>query len=133
MDAKEAKKRAAEISEDLEGIAGQLPMERVVRKHRDFFDELRDMGATWGQIAKLMAEAGLRRADGTPLSERHWSAMYSRASRSNKVAPSAKKQRNGLPQKAHKPEGSVRPEASESPQRNQLIRRLMNRAKNVRS
>lgn len=78
MDSKEAKKRASEITEDLRGFAGQLPIERVIRKHQDFFHELRNTGATWGQIAKLMAAVGFRRADGSPLTERHWSAMYSR-------------------------------------------------------
>lgn len=132
MNSKEAKKRAEQIAEDLEGIAGRLPIERAVKKHQVFFQELRKTGATWGQIAKLMAGVGFRRADGTPLTEQHWSAMMSRIGRGARehtvAAPLSKRPheqgQRAVPQEPHQRE--VRKSGGSG------VRELMERAKNAR-
>jgi len=67
MDKKEALKRAKNFADDLDGIIGQLPMERVVAKHVQFFLDLRNDGVTWPQIAEFMQGIGIRRKDGKPV------------------------------------------------------------------
>ena len=79
MDKKEAIKRAKIFSDDLEGIVGQLPMERVVTKHVSFFLDLRADGVTWPQISEFMKSLGVRRKDGKEVPSEQWRAMVSRA------------------------------------------------------
>lgn len=79
MDKKEAQKKATSFAEDLQGIVGQLPMERVVAQYIEFFNDLRSMGVTWPQVAKLMESVGVRRKDSTSVPAEQWRAMVSRS------------------------------------------------------
>lgn len=78
MDKKEALKKAKIFADELQGIFGQLPMERVVANHIGFFNALRSAGITWPQIAKLMKSTEVRRKDGSPVPPEQWRAMISR-------------------------------------------------------
>ena len=78
MDRDEAIKRAKIFAGDLQGIIGQLPMEKVVAKHIDYFQALRAAGVTWPQISELMKSVTVRRKDGKPVPPEQWRAMVSR-------------------------------------------------------
>ncbi len=78
MHRKSARKTAIKIAEDLEGPLGRIPFERVVEKHIAFFDELRSAGASWPQIADLLAGAGVTRKDGEPMAASQLRATVSR-------------------------------------------------------
>lgn len=64
MDKKEAQQWAKQIAGDLDGPVGRVPIERLFAKHIVFFEVFRETGATWKQIAALLARAGVTRKDG---------------------------------------------------------------------
>lgn len=78
MDKKTAQKIALKIATDLEGPLGRISMGRVVRKHIAFFNELRSEGASWPQIADLLAGAGVTRKDGKQMAASQLRATVSR-------------------------------------------------------
>ncbi len=80
MHRKLAHKTAVKFAKDLEGPLGRIPFERVVEKHIAFFDELRSEGASWPQIADLLAGAGVSRKDGQPMAASQLRATVSRIS-----------------------------------------------------
>lgn len=80
MDKKTAKKQAAQITSDMEGPVGRVPLERVLAKHIGFFNDLRSDGATWPQIAALLKRAGLTRKDGAAIEASQIRATISRIS-----------------------------------------------------
>jgi len=55
-------------ADNFKGPLGPIPLDRAVRRHRDLFEEFRDEGFTWSQIARALAAAGIRRADGSSFS-----------------------------------------------------------------
>lgn len=56
-------------------------MQRVVAEFLPFFSELRADGASWTQIAALLALAGVRSRSGKPVTDGVLRAMVSRAER----------------------------------------------------
>ena len=84
MDMKDIEQRAKLISSETRGLLGPVPLERVVRKHVDFFKELRNAGASWRQIAALMTKAGIYRKDDQPIGHDQWRSMVARANRMSK-------------------------------------------------
>lgn len=77
--------RAATFVTDLTGPLGPKPLERVLSQHLGLFTDLRSAGASWRQIAALMAKHGVARKDGTTIAPEQWAAMVSRAQ--NRVTP----------------------------------------------
>lgn len=78
MDSNEAKKRANQIAQELNGPLGRIPLERVLARHVGFFEELRSFGVTWPQIATLLDNAGVKRKGGGTLSPSQFRATLSR-------------------------------------------------------
>jgi len=74
----ELQKRLKALSDDLEGPLGPRPLDQVLRRHLDLFEELRGAGAQWSQIAHAIAAAGVRRADGGMVSADHLRGTVSR-------------------------------------------------------
>ena len=62
------RRRLKAFADDMKGPLGLIPLDRVLRRHLDLFEELRRAGATWSQIANALAKAGIRRADGNVFS-----------------------------------------------------------------
>lgn len=83
---KAALKEAAPFKATLEGPLGPRPMQRVVSEFHPFFQQMRASGASWSQIAALLAAAGVRSRSGQPLSDGVLRAMVSRAERDRSAA-----------------------------------------------
>ena len=60
------------------GPLGIFPLQKVVRSELAFFDELRQSGASWSQIASLMRGVGLRTKAGEPVSADILRATFAR-------------------------------------------------------
>jgi len=91
---KTATKEAGRFAAALTGPLGPRPVQRVIFEFRPFFRDLRATGASWGQIAALLASVGVRARSGHPLKEADLRAMVSRAERDgaangSAVAPAA--------------------------------------------
>lgn len=80
-DIKVIRRRAAKVVENANGPLGPLPIERVVRTHFLFFQELRAAGISWSQISDLLRDAGLRTRRNVLLNENVLRASFARASR----------------------------------------------------
>lgn len=78
---KTALKEAGRFAAALEGPLGRRPLQRVVSEFYPFFQRMRESGASWSQIAALLAAAGIRSHLGRPLSDGVLRAMVSRAGR----------------------------------------------------
>lgn len=65
------RRRLKAVADDLRGPLGRIPLDRVLRRHLDLFEELRREGCTWSQLARALAAAGVRRADGEMVSVDH--------------------------------------------------------------
>jgi len=78
---KTALKGAGRFKAALDGPLGPRPMQRIVSEFHPFFQQLRASGASWSQIAALLAAAGVRTRSGQPLSDGVLRAMVSRAGR----------------------------------------------------
>jgi hypothetical protein len=46
------RRRLKAIADDLRGPLGRIPLDRVLRRHLDLFEELRREGCTWLQLAR---------------------------------------------------------------------------------
>ena len=77
----ELQKRLKALAADLDGPLGPRPLDQVLRRHLDLFEELRRGGAQWSQIAHAIAAAGVRRADGGTVSADHLRGTISRLSK----------------------------------------------------
>jgi hypothetical protein len=75
------RRRLKAIDDDLRGPLGRIPLDRVLRRHLDLFEELRHEGCTWLQLAPALAAAGGRRADGKMVSVDHLRGTVSRQMR----------------------------------------------------
>ena len=67
-------KAASEIAIDLQGPAGQITLDRVVRRHLRFQDA-QDRWLSWRQLARLLHSASAGREGGQPFSHGHLSAV----------------------------------------------------------
>ena len=72
------RRRLKAVADDLRGSLGRIPLDRVLRRHLDLFEELRREGCTWSQLARALAAAGVRRADGEMVSVDHLRGTVSR-------------------------------------------------------
>jgi hypothetical protein len=72
------RRRLKAIADELRGPLGRIPLDRVLRRHLDLFEELRREGCTWLQLARALAAAGVRRADGKMVSVDHLRGTVSR-------------------------------------------------------
>lgn len=86
---KTATKEAGRFAAALAGPLGPRPVQRVVFEFRPLFRDLRATGASWGQIAALLASVGVRARSGHPLKEADLHAMVSRAERDGAANGSA--------------------------------------------
>lgn len=75
------RRRLKAVADDLRGPLGRIPLDRVLRRHLDLFEELRREGCTWSQLARAVAAAGVRRADGEMVSVDHLRGTVSRQMR----------------------------------------------------
>jgi hypothetical protein len=75
------RRRPKAVADDLRGSLGRIPLDRVLRRHLDLFEELRREGCTWSQLARALAAAGVRRADGEVVSVDHLRGTVSRQMR----------------------------------------------------
>lgn len=67
------------MAEAMNGPLGRRSLQSVIREFLRFFATLRATGASWPQIAALLAAAGLRSAGGAPVSDGMLRAMVTRA------------------------------------------------------
>lgn len=81
MDKNEIDRRVADFAVSLQGALGPLPLERIVKDHLGLFAEMRRNGASWRQIAAMMAKNGIKKKDGGIIDSTQWAAMVSRAGR----------------------------------------------------
>ena len=81
MDRKTADRGARKFAQALEGPLGPRRMQAVVRDHTALFTAWRASGASWSQIATLLAGAGVRSLSGGLVSAAMWRALVSRAQR----------------------------------------------------
>jgi hypothetical protein len=91
------RRRLKAIADDLRGPLGRIPLDRVLRRHLDLFEELRREGCTWLQLARALAlaAAGVRRADGKMVSVDHLRGTVSRQTREKNLrATSPAKERS---------------------------------------
>lgn len=66
---------------------GAIPLDRAIRTDLELFRNLRHSGATWGQIAKALGAAGVRRPDGEVIPEDQILSAVSRQLRNFKESP----------------------------------------------
>lgn len=65
------KGRLQAFAERLSGPLGSVPLDRAIRADLELFRDLRESDATWPQIARALAAAGARRADGSIIPADH--------------------------------------------------------------
>ncbi|WP_375454851.1 hypothetical protein [uncultured Methylobacterium sp.] len=58
----------------------QVPLERVLRRHKSAFDAVLATGRTWPQIARALTAAGARHRRGQPMSAKQLRTVYARSS-----------------------------------------------------
>lgn len=80
---KTIRKEAGGVTRAVNGPLGARPLQRVVCDHLGFFAGLRAEGASWEQIATLMASEGLRSRTGGLVSAGVLRALCSRAASKN--------------------------------------------------
>ena len=76
---KTIRKEASGVARAANGPLGARPLQRVVCDHLGFFAGLRAEGASWEQIAVLMASEGLRSRTGGVVNASVLRALFSRA------------------------------------------------------
>ena len=76
---KNLRAQARSVTRAAQGILGPRSLSRVVSDHIAFFEFLREGGATWDQIASLMASEGLRSRKGNVVNAGVLRALCSRA------------------------------------------------------
>lgn len=78
-DRRTAQREAQRFAKALDGPLGRRPLQAVVRENIGFFMRLRTAGASWSQVAALLARAGVRSAKGGQVAANALRAMVSRA------------------------------------------------------
>lgn len=66
--------------EDLILDGERVPLERVVRQHRNAIADFRSRGLTWRALANLLKSAGAVKEDGRPYSSDHLRVAFDRTS-----------------------------------------------------
>jgi hypothetical protein len=79
-------RRLKAFADSFKGPLGPIPLDRAVRRHCGLFEEFRDEGFTWSQIARALAAAGIRRADGSSFSADRLRGAISRQMKVNASA-----------------------------------------------
>ncbi|MGQ3048284.1 MAG: hypothetical protein ACT6Q8_03835 [Niveispirillum sp.] len=125
MDKDEINQRVVEFADALQGPLGRMPLEKVLRMHIMIFHHLRQAGASWRQIAALMAKHGVTRKDGQPVDATQWAAMVSRSMRSSSIT--------AAPATHSKPASTPIAAEIHSSRRNDIVRSRMRRASAARS
>lgn len=69
---------AAKLAADFFSPAGPIPVERLIARHIDAFENMRASGLTWEQISRLLAGAEIARGDGSAFSPSHLRGVYGR-------------------------------------------------------
>jgi len=90
MTKKSALAEARRLVAALDGPLGPRPMQRIVSQFNPFFQRLRKDGASWAQIAILLASAGLRSRSGQRITADILRAMVSRSMRGRPASYGAK-------------------------------------------
>ena len=80
---KTIRRQASGVARAANGPLGARPLQRVVSDHLEFFTGLRAEGASWDQIAALMAAEGLRSRAGSVVSAGVLRTLCSRAAAKN--------------------------------------------------
>jgi len=126
MKKEEAQKRAKVFAKDLQGIFGRLPVERIVSRHLDLFQELRTAGITWKQIADLMYSVGVTRESGKKIPREQWTSMFSRALKKSHSTES-------MPVPKPSPKETVDSKATLSKSANQIPETVTQEKKSIRT
>lgn len=90
-------RRLKALADNFRGPLGPIPLDRAVRRHRDLFEEFRDEGFTWSQIARALAAAGIRRADGSSFSADRLRGAVSRQMKVKASASTNRPRENAIP------------------------------------
>lgn len=72
------KQVSARLAADFFSPAGPIPVERLVTRHIDAFEDMRTSGLTWEQISRLLAGAGVLRNNGSAFPPSHLRGIYGR-------------------------------------------------------
>lgn len=102
------RRRPKAVADDLRGSLGRISLDRVLRRHLDLFEELRGEGCTWSQLARALAAAGVRRADGEMVSVDHLRGTVSRQMRENAPVLQDSPTKDRAPQQTAAPVGRTR-------------------------
>jgi hypothetical protein len=70
--------RLAIAGSDYVGLAGPIPLERLLRKHHRLLIDLRASGMTWEQISRLLAGAGVVHRNGRAFPPSHLRGVFGR-------------------------------------------------------
>lgn len=97
-------RRLKALADNFKGPLGPIPLDRAVRRHRGLFEEFRDEGFTWSQIARALAAAGIRRADGSSFSADRLRGAVSRQMKVTASAPTGQPGEDSTPLRTAAPE-----------------------------
>ena len=97
-------RRLKALADNFKGPLGPIPLDRAVRRHRGLFEEFRDEGFTWSQIARALAAAGIRRADGGSFSADRLRGAVSRQMKATASAPTSQPAEDSTPLRTAAPQ-----------------------------
>lgn len=69
------------LASDLQVAGERVPLDRVVKRHRQALSRARDAGLPWEALARLLAKTGARRSSGEPFSSHQLRASFARATK----------------------------------------------------
>lgn len=96
------------IVRDFSGVAGPIPIERLIRMHLGDICALRRGGLTWSQVSGLLLTAGVRRTDGRGFAPAHLRGVFHRQLARHEV--DKRKERHRLVgEKLSRPIKAIRP------------------------
>lgn len=70
-----------ELASDLQVAGERVPLDRVVKRHRQALASAREAGLPWEALARLLAKTGARRSSGEPFSSHQLRASFARATK----------------------------------------------------
>lgn len=73
--------RLEELASDLQVAGERVPLDRVVKRHRQALASAREAGLPWEALARLLAKTGARRSSGEPFSSHQLRASFARATK----------------------------------------------------
>lgn len=71
--------RLEELASDLQVAGERVPLDRVVKRHRQALASAREAELPWEALARLLAKTGARRSSGEPFSSHQLRASFARA------------------------------------------------------